>query len=183
MENKHKDKEAEFYALFKKYQDEQDENKNKLPDEGNFRNLDTFNPDEYFIDYHYYEEFDPEKEYTTEKFIKNYIGEDLEYKFVKYTITHDEKTENDSKNIIYYGEGDGRKKVYIIAKEVLNKNLIPYCRCAICVRSIFNLNRYKMCPCCFGCLRVEDEDYIRQNTINLARDYKNSIRYSMWLGF
>lgn len=143
--------------------------------------INTFDPSKHYKDFHYYEEFDSEKEYLTGKFMANYENENLQYVFVKSTIKNptdvDGLNDEEKTTKIYKSLTDTNveKKCYMVAVESLSeeerKKLIPYCTCELCAMSYFNLSRYTGCPCCVGCLTVKDDYYTRQCMINRARNH------------
>lgn len=143
-----------------------------------YLDLDRFDPQEHFKDYHYYEIFDPE--INLEKFyIHDYGHGPLRYQMEKYTFIHTKLTWDDLDYLdLVKKEKHDRELVYMVAKERLTDeerdSLIPYCTCLMCSRSYFNPARYFGCPCCVGCLTVRDHYYTRQYMINAARKRKNS---------
>lgn len=122
--------------------------------------------DDRLSEYHHYEEYDPEKEYSKEPYEHNY-GHGLHtYKDIAYMFSKEhERVGND------LPESD--KLVYVVAQEKLSdkerKELAEFCQCAYHQKYWFNPYRYMICPCCVGCLGTEDHH--SQYVINETRKY------------
>jgi hypothetical protein len=113
--------------------------------------MNTFVPKEYFKEYHFFEKFDQNKNYTTESFKKDFGQGDHIYTYCLYTL-------------------NGTIQ-YIVAREFTGDNLkelIPYCRCPYHTASWYNLSRFFICRCCVGCL---DSPFPQQSIINASRKY------------
>jgi hypothetical protein len=80
-----------------------------------------FNPNDFFKEYHYFELFDPNKEYIEDRFTAVYKEElgQKTYKFFKHELSDD-----------YYGYNE----IYVVAHERLSNQerdyLKQYCQCA-----------------------------------------------------
>ena len=161
--------------------------------ENHYFDLDTFEPKNFFKDYHTFENYSPSNSYRKDLFTEDFGKGKLQYRNVKHTIYHVPKEvkeedkikdEKDFKKVfeelikIKDDKNKRRKMQFVVAKEILTKEerekLIPYCQCQRCIRWSINPVKYMICGCCVGCLNVEDEFYTRQYIINSSRDYKNS---------
>ena len=117
--------------------------------------MSTFKPEEYFSEYHFFEQLDINKEYTKGPFTAKYgNNEESTYEYGLYTL-------------------NGNLK-YVVAKEVLSqeqlKELAKYCRCSYHTASRFNPFRYFICQCCVGCLH---SSFPQQWVINESRKYRD----------
>lgn len=86
--------------------------------------------------YDHVEEYDAAKQYVVGWFDADYTGVSRRYKFVLYSGSSVDS--------------------YVVAERYLSdeflKPLEPYCRCPVCVRSVFNPMRWFYCRCCVGCI-------------------------------
>lgn len=81
--------------------------------------LDTFDPNFFFNDYHWWETYDVDKIYEGDDFKKNIEGEERYYHYVLYCI-YDKKNKD-------------KEKRYIVAKEsMVEEYLKKYCSCISC---------------------------------------------------
>ena len=123
-----------------------------LPECYLFCDQDTFDPVDYFIDYHYYEKFDQSKTYTHKCFRKNYGHGELTYKYTLYILSDNEK--------------------YIVAERDISttnpEELIPYCRCLY--HSLHPLNPLRLFKCylSIGCV---DSPFPDQSIIDASKIY------------
>ena len=117
-----------------------------------FTDLSKFKPEEYFKEYHYFEKYDENKNYTSEPFRKDFGNGEHTYTYNLYTLNGTEK--------------------YVIAKEELSeselKELGPNCRCPLHTAPWYSLLKYLMCACCVGCLQSA---FPQQWVINDTRKY------------
>jgi hypothetical protein len=125
------------------------------------QNFNTFDPKKYFSEYHYYEEFDFNKHYTTEYFTENYGRGEHTYRYMLYTIRNIGSKFND------------HNKKYVVAKEYLfdkeRKQLAKYCPCPL-----HKNNKFIKGVGCNGCL-VDGNTLVSQKTINRARRNSKTI--------
>jgi len=119
----------------------------------------TFNPKEYFAEYHYWEPYDENKLYEKESYDREYVKEYgiLNYQNALYDIS--------------FGNG-APNQLFVVANENLSlenaKLLENDCQCSVCTASFFSLTRYFSCSCCHGCLK---SGMPQQYVINRTRKY------------
>ena len=127
-------------------------------------NLNLFDPDRYFGEYHYYEIFDENKIYNNKTFQADYGKGLLTYRNKKYKLEHNNKEERGTSEKL-------STKVYLIVEEELTKDeqnkLLPFCRCQYHMQSKYNPFKILICQCCVGCVGSE---FPRQLVINRTRD-------------
>ncbi len=114
--------------------------------------LTNFDASKYFENYHYFEKFDQNGEYTDEIFKKDYGHGDFTYKYILYIL-------------------GGTEKYIIVEEELSQENrdqLIPFCKCPYHKMSWMNPFRFFVCRCCVGCL---ESPFTQQYVINDARKY------------
>ncbi len=116
--------------------------------------LKNLNPEQEFRQYHYHEEYSPNRQYTKEEFNFNF-GKGLHnYQYELH-------------NIIDYDSDDN--KHFVVAKEILSKEeqntLSKYCNCSYCKANF--INKMFICSCCVGCLKEENPS---QKVIDKARE-------------
>lgn len=123
--------------------------------------MDSFNEKDTFKEYHYYEEYDPNKLYHNMLFDYDYGHGIHTYRYELYTIGLEKYKE---------------KKKYIIVTEQLSEEEInilkPYCRCKYCTAGWCDLSIYFKCEHCIGCLKSKMP---RQYQIDKARKYMMKI--------
>lgn len=130
-----------------------------------------FDPKDFFKNYPYWEEYNPDKEYNKEKFKYNYgkYGK-KEYDYFLYEI-EDWVTDE--------------KKEYVVSKEILSekdqKDLSNYCQCAKCKSTGWEklLSNF-VCPCCVGCIKASPSQW-NINEARLAKEKKNTNPYLKFL--
>ena len=129
------------------------------------RKLYNFDPNEYFSDHDYYEEYKPNKSYDTDEFFFSYNNYGVrKYRFIKYKI------KDTSSNM---------SLDYVLAEEILSHNEVSHirqcCQCEYHKISYINPIKLLMCPCCFGCLQSkrpqmsvmrETRKYMDENKLN-----------------
>lgn len=144
-----------------------------------YRDLDKFDPKDYFNNFPKYEEYDEEKLYD-DKFKYDFGSGEKEYINVIYTIydensKFDMKQDNLKEKYKKYREEKIEKKCkkYVVAKEELSekdrKDLEKYCCCEYCSKSWYNPIKYITCRCCVGCISSK---FPQQHNINKAREKK-----------
>lgn len=116
-----------------------------------FYQVENFDEDQIFKNYHYYELFDESKQYDTEVFEHNYGKGINNYQYCKHTIFMDDV-----------------EKSYIVAEQQLTKDqselYAPYCQCAKCTAPWYSYWTY--CACCYGCLKSPfPQQYVINKTI------------------
>lgn len=121
--------------------------------------ISKFDSDQYFKEYHKYEEYKNNMIYTPTFELD--FGKGLRrYKLILYEISDNNNT-----------------KLYVVVKEILSEDdklkLIPHCQCDYHTSSIFNINSYFYCKCCVGCV---DSDNPSQIVIDKSRHIMNKIK-------
>jgi len=122
-----------------------------------FCEFDSFDPKERFSGYHFYEIYDPNKEYDMNKF---------EFDFGKGIHTYEYELRK------IYDENSNNIKQFVVANEILSKEeqteLAKYCCCSHCEANFFK-KRFT-CACCVGCLKSY---FPQQHVINKTRENMN----------
>ena len=143
-------------------------------------------PKEYFVNYHEFHKFDPEKDYTKDIFEYDFGHGLHQYQWHLYCF-NGENTEGNGENTEGNGENpeDETAEYYVVAKEVLSEEerltLAPYCTCKYHAKWFFDPFRPSICRCCVGCLDVVDSSYHWQSIIDKAREKRNAKKYwSFW---
>ena len=130
--------------------------------------LSSFNPNEYFEEYHHWVEFNKDHTYDKKSFKAVYRDNtERTYEYTLYTVG--------DTNGVYI------KRHFVVAEEQLSANdvkeLKHYCQCIYHTSSWFNPLSYFICPCCVGCLHSE---FPRQSVINETREYIDRQDTSSW---
>ena len=116
-----------------------------------------FNPQIYFEEFPYFEQYDSNKLYTQESFQYDYGYGLLTYRYHHYIIDVDNETLN-----------------YVVVEEEISKDdiekLQPYCQCKMCTAAWYNIFKFIYCRCCIGCLW---SSFPQQWQINKARELYN----------
>jgi len=124
----------------------------------------TFDPKEYFSCFHYFELYQPNKEYVTTKFQADYGKGTRTYEFVlcKMTLIND--------------NGTFKIANYVCAQEILTKEekkmLEPFCTCDWHIGNFFT--RLFIDKDSIGCIGSENGN-ISQYRINMARKNMDNI--------
>lgn len=132
------------------------------------------NVNDYLSEYHHYEEYDPEKEYSKKPYEHDYgaIGVGS-YTYVDSAYMLSKERERVGNDL-----PETEDLVYVVAQEKLpeeeRKELAEFCQCAYHQKYWFNPYKYMICPCCVGCL--ETEDHYGQHVINETRKYMQSLK-------
>jgi len=133
------------------------------------RESSQFSPKVMFSSYHYYELYDPDKEYIVEPYIADYGHGNCSYINIKYTVSIFDGVDTDREFT--------RAHVYIVAKEELTEDdqqiLAQYCQCDYHTAKWYNPLKYFICKCCIGCL---DSDSPQQHVINKTREYVRTVK-------
>lgn len=124
-------------------------NKSKLPQ--------SYTPHEIDLNqYHYYEIYDDNKNYTHETFLYDYCHGLLTYRYCYINMN---------------------EKEYIYVEEELSKEdlaiLEPFCQCIKCQSSWYHLSRYITCGCCIGCLKSPFPQQYQIDKARLAMNKEN----------
>ena len=112
-------------------------------------------PESYLVRYHYFEKYDPSKEYTHGVFEHDYGYGMHKYKFKMYMF--------------------GETVKYIVAQEELDNSEVNKwmktnsCQCLYHQTAWYNPNRFFICKCCVGC--VSSEFGASQKVIDNTRKY------------
>lgn len=116
--------------------------------------FDTFKPEEYFLEYHFYEVFDKDKNYVEGTFNADYGKGEHTYEYMNYVIGNYK---------------DNTEQKFIVAQEVLsteeNAQLKEYCECAFHKGNF--IKKLITCKCCVGCL---ESPFPQQYAINGSRE-------------
>ncbi len=160
----------------------------KFPDISRcYYSVNNFNPETDFSQYHYWEKYNPDKQYKTNNFVSCYKGVEYTYRFALHCVTtpvkkSDESTSSVKKststwfNYLFSNKPTEEEikeitetQSYIIAEQQLtpkqSKILTKYCQCAWHAKAIYNPYKYITCACCVGCV---GSDFPRQRNINTA---------------
>lgn len=120
-------------------------------------NFTTFNPEQHFSEYHYYETYDPNKQYNKNEFETNFNKGMHTYEYELHII---------------YNINDDDVKQFVVATEKLSDaeitKLAKYCSCAYCEANF--IKKQFICACCVGCLKSH---FPQQYVINKAREKMN----------
>jgi hypothetical protein len=120
-------------------------------------NLNIFDPKVYFAAYHFWEPYDPKKDYSTDEFTTNFGKGIHTYEYSLYKL-HDIQNSED------------KSVEFIVAEEILSDNekkqLESYCQCQYHTSYWFNPAKYFICKCCVGCVASE---FPQQYVINASR--------------
>ena len=123
--------------------------------------LSKFDPNKYFAHYHFFELYDENKIYLTEKFSKDFGFGELTYYYKFFSLF-----DNNSNN----------RLDYVIAEEELDDTqmnlLSKHCQCDYHIKSYWNPLKYFTCQCCVGCI---ESPFPRQHVINKTREFINKI--------
>lgn len=154
---------------------------------------DTFDPEKFFAQYHYYEVYDSTKQYNDEPFQMDY-GKGMhtyhytlmEIRDLNRSLSDEVKTvtirpiseegvvseETIKIEVPYYDSSNDKK--FVIAKEILSdeelEELKKYCNCLYHQSNFYD--KRNICGCCVGCLYAGSH-YSLQNVIDEARQRKN----------
>lgn len=113
-----------------------------------------FDEEKYFKEYHFWESYNPHKQYQTNDFIHDYGKGPHRYVLILHKISLK----------------DYEQLKYVVAKEYLEQNelneLSKYCQCSVCTASFFSLAKYFTHPCRFECIK---SPFPTQYSINRAR--------------
>lgn len=125
-------------------------------------NLDDFNPEKCFEQYHFYELYDANKEYTKDIFEANYSNRgNHNYKYMLYVLA--------DSNIFSWA-----RQYYVTVTEMLvnedKQYLIEHCQCDYHLLSDHNPLKLIVTPYFSGCVECE---YPQQCVIDKTREYMN----------
>lgn len=124
----------------------------------------TFNPTNYFSDYHHFEEYNPNVEY-------DYLPFEIDYGKGKHTYKNEMYILADKNNI----NKEYDKKTFVIVKEILSneelEELKKYCNCFY--HKSDATERKNICACCYGCI-LAGNNYAHQDVIDEARKRRDS---------